>query len=111
MITILAVGDISECQQSLEVMTEDLDIRIVKAHSGREALKVVAEEEVSLVLIADEMAEMSGAETAQRIHQQERSHHLPILFLNVSPQLLQTGERNYNREVVDYLFTPVGAGQ
>ncbi len=107
MITVLAVADKPECHHSLEVMTEDLDIKMLKVHSGREALKVLEEEEICLVLLEDEMVEMGGAETAQRIHQRQQSQHLPILFLNVSPQSRQGTEHGYNVEAVDYLFKPV----
>ena len=107
MMTVLAVADKPECHHSLEVMTEELDIKLLRANSGNEALKVLEKEEICLVLLEDDMAEMDGAETAQRIHQLQKSKHLPILFLNVSPQSWQRCEQCYNVEAVDYLFKPV----
>lgn len=107
MITVLAVGDTPEYHQCLETIIAEFEITLLKANSGSEALNLVEKEEICLVLMEDEMNEMSGAETARRIHQCETSRHLPILFLNVSARSIREKECRYNREVVDYLPSPL----
>src|SRR5579871_6348140 len=96
-VKILLVDDQPENLLSAEAVLESLGQQIVKAESGREALRY---------LLDNMMPEMDGFETAALIRQRERSRHTPIIFLTA----LGRGEAHirmgYDLGAVDYMVKP-----
>jgi two-component sensor histidine kinase len=103
---ILLVDDHPENLLALESVLSDLGQNLVKAKSGREALKEVLHEDFAVILMDVQMPEMNGYETAMLIRARERSQHTPILFLtayNKSDIHVSTG---YSVGAIDYVFKP-----
>lgn len=103
---ILLVDDHPENLLALESVLSDLGPTLVKARSGREALKEVLKEDFAVILMDVQMPEMNGFETATMIRSRGRSQHTPILFLtavNKSDVHVTTG---YSVGAVDYVFKP-----
>jgi PAS domain S-box-containing protein len=103
---ILLVDDTPENLVSLEATLSTLGEELVFAHSGREALRHVLNDEFAAILLDVRMPEMDGFETAELIRSRPRSKQIPILFL--------TGYRNeehlfrgYDLGAVDFLFKPI----
>ena len=103
---ILLVDDTSENLVSLEATLGGLGEELVLAHSGKEALRHLLNEDFAVILLDVRMPDMDGFETAELIRSRPRSRHVPILFL--------TGYRNeehlfrgYDLGAVDFLFKPI----
>ncbi len=103
---ILLVDDTPENLVSLEAALSGLGEDLVLAHSGKEALRRLLEDDFAAILLDVRMPEMDGFETAEMIRSRPRSKQTPILFL--------TGYRNeehlfrgYDLGAVDFLFKPI----
>src|SRR5687768_7783399 len=78
---ILIVDDRPDKLLALEAVLEDLGERIVRAYSGREALRHVLEQEFAVILLDVNMPGMDGFETAALIRQRKSSENVPIIFV------------------------------
>lgn len=103
--SILIVDDRPEKLLALEAVLEDLGTRIVRAESGREALRAVLNEEFAVILLDVNMPGLDGFETAQMIRQRQSSRHIPIIFLTAFGDDLHMA-RGYSMGAVDYIQTP-----
>src|SRR4051812_32214760 len=79
--SVLIVDDRPDKVLALEVVLEELGQRIVRAHSGREALRQVLHHEFAVILLDVNMPDMDGFETASMIRQRRSSLHTPIIFI------------------------------
>ncbi len=68
--TILVVDDDPGARQSLEVILED-DYRVLCVGNGPEALKILQEETVDLILLDVNMPDMDGLEVLRKIKEQD----------------------------------------
>jgi two-component system sensor histidine kinase/response regulator len=106
-VNILLVDDQVPNLVALEAMLEALNQNVVKARSGREALKWLLTHDASVILLDVAMPEMDGFETASLIRERERSRHAPIIFLTAAAQYQTEAVRGYALGAVDYLLKPV----
>src|SRR2546422_574313 len=103
---ILLVDDRPEHLLALEAVLADLGQNLVKADSGRQALRCVLEQDFAVILLDVQMPGMDGFETAALIRERERSMHTPIVFLTASDQSEPAVFRGYSVGAVDYLYKP-----
>jgi signal transduction histidine kinase len=104
---ILVVDDNPSKLVALEAILAPLRQRIVKAGSGREALRLLLREDFALILLDVRMADMDGFETAALIRQRRASEHTPIIFLTAFEQAELDMARGYSLGAVDFIFSPV----
>jgi signal transduction histidine kinase len=105
-VNILLVDDRPEKLLSIEAVLEDLGQNIVRAYSGREALRHVLTHEFAVILLDVNMPGMDGFETASLIRQRKSSEHIPIIFITAfGDEMLAS--RGYSLGAVDYILTPV----
>lgn len=106
-VDILLVDDAPEKLLALEAALAQLGQNVVKAQSGREALRLLLQRDFAVVLLDVNMPGMDGFETASLIRQRPANKHTPIIFVTA----FSTGDldiyRGYALGAVDYLFTPV----
>ena len=79
---ILIVDDKSENLFALEIVLRELDVDIVKASSGNEALKATLTNEFSLALLDVQMPDMDGYELATYLREEEKTSRLPFIFIS-----------------------------
>src|SRR3954471_15695215 len=104
-VKILLVDDTPENLLSLEAALDSLGEELVLAHSGKEALRCLLQDEFAAILLDVRMPEMDGFETAQLIRARSRSRSTPILFLTAySDEHLFRG---YGLGAVDFLYKPI----
>ena len=103
---ILMVDDRPENLVALEAILEPLGHRLVRAHSGEEALRHILLDDFAVVLMDVQMPGMNGFETAQLIKARERSKHLPIIFLTAISKDDQYVFEGYSAGAVDYMSKP-----
>jgi signal transduction histidine kinase len=105
-VNILMVDDHPENLLALEASLSYLGQNIVKANSGREALKLLLDQDFAVILLDVHMPGMDGFETAALIRDREKSQNIPIIFLTA----MHKGEgqvfRGYSLGAVDYIFKP-----
>jgi signal transduction histidine kinase len=106
---ILIVDDNPANLVALEAVLEPLGERIVKAGSGREALRHLLDERFSLVLLDVQMPGLSGFETAAIIWQRERTRNVPIVFVTAAEREEASVVSGYTQGAVDYIVKPFDA--
>lgn len=106
-INILLVDDKPEKLVALESVLTDLGANILKAYSGKEALRLLLKHDFAVILLDVNMPIMDGFETATLIRQRQSSEYTPIIFITA----LSTSEiyihKGYGLGAVDFIFSPV----
>ena len=106
-VEILLVDDAPDKLLALEAALSDLEQSVVKAHSGKEALRLILKRDFAVILLDINMPGMDGFETASLIRQRKSSAHTPIIFVTSFSTADVEVYRGYALGAVDYLFTPV----
>jgi CheY-like chemotaxis protein len=104
--SILIVDDRPDKLLALEAVLEDLGQEIVRAYSGREALRQVLAHDFAVILLDINMPDMDGFETASMIRQRKSSEHTPIIFITAFGDEMHAA-RGYSLGAVDYILAPV----
>jgi signal transduction histidine kinase len=108
-VDILVVDDHEENLLALEAILVDPSYNLVRASSGRAALKAVLRCDFALILLDVAMPDLDGYETAELIRTRERSRETPIIFLTANYRSDAQVFRGYSVGAVDYLFKPFSA--
>lgn len=103
---VLLVDDRPDNLLALQAVLEPLEIDLVTATSGAEALVALLEDEFALVLLDVQMPDMDGFETARLIKGRERTRLLPIIFLTAISGELEHHLSGYRSGAVDYVYKP-----
>ncbi len=106
-VNILMVDDEPANLLALEAVLESLGQRLVRAGSGREALRHLMNEEFAVILLDVAMPVMDGFETARLIRQREKNRLTPIIFLTAVGRTETEIFRGYKVGAVDYLLKPL----
>lgn len=107
-IKILAVDDREDNLLSIETILEREDYNIVKASSGRAALKVLLQQQdFTLILMDVQMPDMNGFETAALIYEREKLKHIPIIFITAHNQGEEKMYEGYKMGGVDFIYKPI----
>ncbi len=104
---ILLVDDREDKLLALEAILSSLGQNLVKAHSGKEALRKLLVQDFALILLDISMPEMDGFETAALIRQRRRSEHTPIIFITSYNYSDNHISRGYSLGAVDYIVSPI----
>jgi CheY-like chemotaxis protein len=103
---VLMVDDRPDNLLALEAILQPLELRLVRAASGEEALKRLLNDEFAVILLDVQMPGMDGFETAAHIKQRDRTSGIPIIFLTAISREVQHQLRGYDAGAVDYLAKP-----
>jgi serine phosphatase RsbU (regulator of sigma subunit) len=106
-VNILLVDDSRNNLVALKAMLEDMDLNLVTAQSGVEALRRLLAEDFALILLDVQMPGMDGFETAEVIRGRDRSRHAPIIFLTAFDRTEVQLFRGYSVGAVDFLSKPI----
>lgn len=109
-VKILAVDDREDNLLSIETILENDGHTIVKATSGRAALKILlAQQDFTLILMDVQMPDMNGFETASLIYQREKLKHIPIIFITAHNQGEEKMYEGYKMGGVDFIYKPINS--
>jgi PAS domain S-box-containing protein len=107
-INILLVDDNPVDLESMETILQAPDRNLVRARSGREALKFLVNKDAAVILLDVRMPDMDGFETAALIRRRERTRDIPIIFLTAYDSVGDTSAaRGYGLGAVDYVVKPI----
>ncbi|HEF4759797.1 TPA: EAL domain-containing protein [Pseudomonas putida] len=104
--TLLIVDDYPENLISMRALLQRQDWQVMTAASGFEALGMLLEHDVDLVLLDVQMPGMDGFEVARLMRGSQRTRLTPIIFLTANEQSQDAVIKGYASGAVDYLFKP-----
>lgn len=107
---ILIVDDRKENLLTLESLIESPELTIIQALSGNEALAVMLEKEIALVLMDVQMPEMDGLEATRALRRREKSTgaHVPIVAMTAYA-MKGDRERCLESGMDGYISKPINA--
>ena len=103
---ILVVDDHPSNLLALEAILEPIGQVLVRASTGREALRHVLRQDFAVILLDVQMPDMDGFETARLIRQRQRSRYTPIIFLTAHSREESDLIHGYEHGAVDYVVKP-----
>jgi len=106
-VNILIVDDRPDKLLAHETILAELNQNLVRATSGREALRCLLKQDFAVILLDVNMPGMDGFETAAMIRQRPRSATTPIIFISAVNDKDTHVSRGYSLGAVDYILTPV----
>src|SRR5437762_6746342 len=106
-VSILIVDDRPDKMLAHETVLADLNQNLVRATSGKEALRCLLKQDFAVILLDVNMPGMDGFETAALIRQRPRSETTPIIFISAVNDTDTHVSRGYSIGAVDYILTPV----
>jgi diguanylate cyclase (GGDEF)-like protein/PAS domain S-box-containing protein len=104
---LLLVDDKPENLLVLEKLLKNLPVEIYKATSGNQALSLTLENDFILILMDVQMPGMDGYEVKDVLSWDDRTKHIPVIFVtaNYADEIHQL--KGYQYGAVDYLFKPI----
>src|SRR5690606_22511927 len=106
-VRILLVDDQPGRLLTYRAILEPLGECLVQASSGREALKLLMEDEYALILLDVNMPDMDGFETASLVHSHPRYENTPIIFVTAVNLSDMDRLQGYQLGAIDYVMVPV----
>jgi two-component system, sensor histidine kinase len=106
-ISVLLVDDNDANLLTYEAILEDLNLNLVKAHSGKEALRYAFSQDFATILLDVQMPEMDGFEVADAIRKRQKSRETPLLFVTAVYLDQPYISRGYALGAVDYMTKPL----
>ena len=107
-IKILVVDDREDNLFSIEAILEKDNYTIIKAGSGRAALKILLQQQdFSLILMDVQMPELNGFETATIIYERDKLKAIPIIFITAHDYDEEYIYKGYRMGGVDYIYKPI----
>jgi signal transduction histidine kinase len=107
-VKILIVDDRENNLLSMESILWQDGYTIVRANSGKEALKILLKDyDFTLILMDVEMPDLNGFETATMIYQREKLKHIPIIFITAHSYGDENLFKGYRAGAVDYIYKPI----
>jgi len=104
---ILIVDDEPNNLRVYERTLASLDIEIIKALSGQQALAVAHKHNFALILMDVQMPCMDGFETASLILEHPKTSHIPVIFITAFARDETFEFKGYASGAVDYLVKPI----
>ncbi|SMB80181.1 PAS domain S-box protein [Deinococcus hopiensis] len=106
---ILIVDDQDAKRLALASALETLGQNLVLASSGREALRLLLQDEYAVILLDVRMPEMDGFETAGLIRSRVQTETTPIIFVTAHDRAEADMLGGYSLGAVDFIYSPVQA--
>lgn len=105
--TILIVDDNQENLVYLKYVTIKLNVNVIQALSGFEALEKARGVGLALAIIDVQMPGMSGYELALKLNEDRSDDKVPVIFLTANHVSELEEFKGYSSGAVDYIFKPV----
>ncbi len=103
---ILIVDDLEENLFFLETVMKKIQVNVIRALSGYEALEKIKGIDLALAIIDVRMPGMNGYELALKINEERSNEKVPIIFLTANYFSEVELARGYKSGAVDYIFKP-----
>lgn len=104
--SVLVVDDNEANLLTIDVVLSDRDYNLIKVKSGREALAVVRQTEVAVVILDARMPDQDGFSVAAEIQKIPEAAHTPIVFLTARVDA-EYRRRAFEAGAIDFLEKPI----
>lgn len=104
--SILIVDDIRVNLFLIESLLKKMDINLIQATSGIEALEKAKNNNLALAILDVRMPGMNGYELASRLNADRQEDIVPVIFLTANYMNEKEIESGYNSGAVDYIIKP-----
>jgi PAS domain S-box-containing protein len=110
---LLAVDDNEHNLFTLRALVQEhMDVEILEASSGPEALEIAqANPDIDLIILDVQMPEVDGFETAEMLKLRKKTRDIPIIFLTAAFKTEEFQRKGYDVGAVDYLLKPIDDNQ
>jgi PAS domain S-box-containing protein len=105
--TLLIVDDTSENLALLAAIIGKMEVNLIQAISGLDALEKIKGVELALAIIDVQMPEMNGYELAVKLNESRFDDKVPVIFLTANYFSEVEVTKGYGSGAVDYIFKPV----
>lgn len=110
MATILYAEDDRDCRELFAITLRQKDYIVYEANNGAQAVQIVRDEPVDLVILDVRMPLMTGYDTAKILAKE--APHIPVIFLSAKGLANEVGRGfQCGDMVVDYLVKPISTKQ
>ena len=106
-IKFLLVDDLEENLVALAALLQRDGLALHTARSGEDALELMLVHDYALALLDVQMPGMDGFELAEFMRSNERSRHIPIIFVTAGSNDISRRFRGYEAGAVDFIQKPV----
>ncbi len=90
------------------LLRQHMDIAILEATSGKQALEIALEDpDIDLIILDIQMPDMDGFQTASMLKVRKRTRNIPIIFLTAAFKTEVFQHKGYEVGAVDYLLKPI----
>jgi len=104
---ILLVDDKPANLLALENLLAGNDRLFIKAADGKEALKIVLNKTIDLIILDVQMPDMDGFEVANILKSNKRTKDIPIIFVSAEKKEHQFMMKGFEEGGIDYLYKPL----
>ena len=104
--TVLVVDDDKHAIEILYRLLQREGFEVLRAQSGKEALAVVAAQDVDVILLDVMMPEMDGFEVCTALRHEERTRDIPVLLLTAKDDT-ETRVLGMKLGVSEFLTKPI----
>ena len=104
---LLIVDDVAANIALLSAITKKINVNLIQALSGAEALEKTRGIELSLAIIDVHMPGMNGYELAVKLNKERLHDKVPVIFLTANHFDEIEVFKGYDSGAVDYIFKPV----
>src|SRR5437868_14699879 len=104
---ILIVDDKVNNIFALEEILSNPNRNLMRAISGKEALRTVLKREVDLIILDVQMPDMDGFEVAQILKSNKKTRDIPIIFASAEKKEHKFTMQGFEEGAVDYLHKPL----
>ena len=81
----------------------------IRAINGKDALRMVLNKDIDLIILDVQMPDMDGFEVANILKSNRRSKDIPIIFASAERKEHRSVLRGFEQGAVDYLYKPLDA--
>jgi len=103
---ILLVDDDAASLYLLEIVLKKLDVNLILAQSGLEALSKIEGREIAIALLDIQMPGMDGVELAELLQNDKSKGKIPIIFITANTKDELELEKCYESGAVDFILKP-----
>src|SRR4051794_28034969 len=108
-IPVLLVDDLDENLLALKALLQREGLEFHTARTGEDALELMLVHDYALALLDVQMPGMDGFELAEFMRSNERSRHIPIIFVTAGSADVSRRFRGYEAGAVDFIQKPIEA--
>jgi len=105
--SILILDDVEENIYSLQLLIEEFDVEIYTALNANDAIKILMEDNIDLILSDIQMPDIDGFQFVEYIKGIEKLKDIPVIFITGIYDKDIYQQRSYDLGVIEYISKPI----